>query len=475
MNSKRNRYDAVVIGSGPNGLAAAITLARQKKSVLLVEAAATVGGGMRSAELTLPGFTHDVCSTIHALGVSSPFFKTVPLARHGLEWLYPLAPLAHPLDDGTAVLLERSVEATAAQLGRDAAAYRWLMEPLCRKWDALSEDLLGPMRLPKHPIGMARFGLLGLQPADRFARHAFRGERAQALFGGLAAHAILPLEKTPTAAFGLILGVTAHAGGWPVAQGGSQKAADALAAELQDLGGEIITGVTVNLLSDLPESAAFFFDTSPRRMCAIAGDRLPKRFKNQLDRYRYGPGVFKIDWALDGPIPWSAQEAARAGTVHLGGTLEEIARTERAVWAGIHPEKPFVLLAQTSLFDPSRAPAGKQTAWAYCHVPNGSTSDMTEQIESQVERFAPGFRERILAKSVSSSIDMERYNPNYIGGDINGGSATLFQLFARPTLRWNPYSTPARGIYLCSASTPPGGGVHGMCGFNAATAALREI
>lgn len=474
-------YDAIVVGAGPNGLAAAITLARAGRSVLVLEAKDTIGGGTRSAELTLPGFVHDVCSAIHPLAVASPFFSTLPLADHGLEWIYPPASAAHPLDDGSAVLVERSLEATSETLGRDAAMYRALVGPLVAHWEKLKLDLLGPLPLPPHdPITLARFGLSAVWPLRGFAKTAFRGERARAVFAGLGAHSMLSLDQPLTTAFGLVLAASAHAVGWPLARGGSQKLADALASYLRALGGEIVTGHLVESIDDLLPAQAVLFDVTPRQLLRIANCRLPAGYRRQLERYRYGPGVFKVDWALDGPIPWKAAECARAPTVHLGGTLDEIAASERAVWRGEHPERPYVIVAQHTLFDPSRTPEGKHTAWAYCHVPNGSPFDMTARIESQIERFAPGFRDRILARSARATPEMERYNPNYVGGDINGGVQDLRQFYTRPALRLNPYSIPTRRgaaaqrLYLCSSSTPPGGGVHGMCGYFAAQTALKD-
>ncbi|MCK6625666.1 MAG: NAD(P)/FAD-dependent oxidoreductase [Anaerolineae bacterium] len=474
--AKNFLYDAIVIGSGPNGLAAAITLAQAGCSTLLLEAKATVGGGMRSAELTLPGFIHDICSAIHPLGVGSPFFRRLPLADYGLEWVFPPAPLAHPLDDGTAAVLERSIETTGQTLGPDAEAYRRLMAPLVADWDKLVADLLGPFPFPpRHPLALARFGWSALRSARGLAESRFKGERARALFAGLAAHSIMPLEKLPTASFGLVLGILGHALGWPLPKGGSQRLANALAAYFQSLGGEIMTNSPVESLDALPPARAILFDLTPRQFLRLARDRLPAGYRRQLERYRYGPGVFKVDFALDGPIPWRAGECLRAGTVHVGGSLPEVAASERAMWHGPPAEKPFVLVVQQSLFDSTRAPAGKHTVWAYCHVPHGSPSDMTARIESQIERFAPGFRERILARHVLSPASLEQYNPNYIGGDINGGVQDFGQLFTRPVARWIPYSTPVKGFYLCSSSTPPGGGVHGMCGYHAAQAALRRM
>jgi phytoene dehydrogenase-like protein len=466
-------HDAIVVGAGPNGLAAAIALAQVGWSVCVLEAAATPGGGVRSAEITLPGFIHDICSAIYPLGAGSPFFRTLPLDRHGLSWIFPPASLAHPFDDGTAAVLERSIASTAGTLGADAAAYRRLMQPLVDGWPQIEASVLGPPRPPRHPLSLARFGLHAVRSARGLAEAAFAGERARALFAGLAAHSCLPLEQPPSAAFGLVLGLLGHTVGWPIPRGGAQRIADALASYLTARGGEIRTDRRVESLDELPRARATLFDVTPRQLVRIAGDRLPTGYRRRLERYRYGPGTFKVDWALDGPLPWRAADCARAGTVHLGGTLAEIAAAERAVADGQVPERPFVLLAQQSLFDSSRAPQGKHTVWAYCHVPNGCTVDMTDRIEAQIERFAPGFRERILARAARSPDALERYNANYVGGDINGGIQDLRQLFTRPVLRFPPYATPARGIYLCSSSTPPGGGVHGMCGYFAARAVLR--
>lgn len=467
------RHDAVVIGSGPNGLAAAITLAQAGRSVVVFEAGDAPGGGMRSQSLTLPGFVHDVCSAVHPMALGSPFFQTLPLGSHGLEMVQPPSPLAHPLDDGTAILLERSIDATAAALGRDGAAYRRIVEPLTRHWNALADALLGPLRPPRHPVLLARFGLLGLRSARSLSRR-FRDEWARALFAGIAAHSMLPLDQRPSAAFGLVLATLGHVCGWPIVRGGSHRMAEALVEHLGTLGGHVVTGRRVDTIDDLPPSRVVLADVTPREFLRIAAARLPHRYRRSLERYRYGPGVFKIDWALDGPIPWRATECRRAATVHLGGTFDEIAVSEAVVAEGRIAARPFVILAQPTLFDESRAPARKHTAWAYCHVPNGSTVNATDAIESQVERFAPGFRDRILARHVMSPADLEKYNANYAGGDINGGLQDLRQLFTRPVARPGPYATPWRGLYLCSAATPPGGGVHGMCGFWAARAALRR-
>ena len=464
---------AAVIGAGPNGLAAGIVLARAGVDVTLYERADVPGGGLCSAELTLPGFLHDVCSAVHPLGVSSPFFRTLELQRHGLEWIHPPAPLAHPLDDGTAVMLERSVSETGQNLGIDGAAYRRIVGRLERNWDRLLPQVLGPPRLPADPLPVVEFGLRGLQAARAFAETKFQWVRARALFAGLAAHSLLPLEKRPSGALGLMLGVAAHAAGWPFPRGGSYRMAAALAACLKSAGGRIVTGRTILSLEELPDASMILCDLTPRQVLAIAGPRLRPSFREKLERYRYGPGAFKLDWALDGPIPWKAPGCGRAGTVHLGGTLEEIAASERAAWENRPSERPFVLLSQPSLFDPTRAPHGKHTAWAYCHVPHSSDADMTARVEAQVERFAPGFRSRILARSVLPPAALQQHNPNLVGGDINGGVQDLGQLFLRPTVL--TYSTPTRGLYLCSSSTPPGGGVHGMCGYFAAIRALRDF
>ena len=401
--------------------------------------------------------------------------RSIPLAEHGAEFIHPPAPLAHPLDDGTAVMLERSVDQTADALGADAAAYRRLMGPLVDHWDPLSADLLGPLRVPGGPLRLARFGVRAIRSARALAESWFKGQPARALFSGLAAHSIVPLEWAGSAAFGLVLGAGAHAGGWPFTRGGSQRLSDALASYFRSIGGTIETGAPVENVDHLPPARAVVCDLTPRQLLRIAGHKFPPRYRQALERFRYGPGVFKLDWALDGPIPWRAPACARAGTVHLGGTFDEIAEAERAPWRGEHAARPYVLLAQQTPWDPTRAPPGKHTAWAYCHVPNGSTVDVTDSIEAQVERFAPGFGNLILARSVMTTADMERHNPNLVGGDITGGAQVLRQVFARPVLSLNPYRTPMKGVYLCSSSTPPGGGVHGMCGYHAATTALRDL
>ena len=472
--------DAVVIGSGPNGLAAALTLARAGLEVEVHEADETIGGGVRSAELTLPGFVHDVCAAIYPFGAASPFFRELDL---DVEFVHPPAAAAHPLDDGSAVLLERDLEATAAQLGEDAGAYTRLLAPLVEGWEAIEPVLLASL-LPPSPRAVARLvktlGLRGgttsvrsaLAPARTLAERTFTDERARSFFAGHAAHSVLPLERRPSAAFGLLLATLGHVTGWPVARGGSRRLADALADRLRALGGSVHTSSPVDTL---PDARLVLADVSPPELFRIARGRLPDRYARQLQRYRFGPGAFKLDWALDGPIPWRASECRRAATVHLGGTLDEIAAWERSAWTGDGGERPFVLLAQPSLFDDTRAPSGKHTAWAYCHLPNGSSRDLTAAIEAQVERFAPGFADLILERSVLDPAALEHHNRNLVGGDFSGGANTLAQLVFRPARRLVPYRTPLPGLYLCSASTPPGGGVHGMCGYLAARAALRSL
>jgi phytoene dehydrogenase-like protein len=467
--------DAVVVGSGPNGLAAAVVLARAGLKTVIREAQPTVGGGLRSAELTLPGFIHDVCAAVHPLALSSPIFRSLPLAGHGLEWVEPAAALAHPLDDGTAAMLERSLDATAAGLGAGGREWRRLIGPFVPQWDALTDDVLAsPLRVPRHPLLMARFGLQAILPASSVARR-LAGQHARALFAGSAAHAFLSLDAPGTAAFGLLLSAAGHAVGWPIVRGGSQRLADALVGYFRSLGGEVVTDAPVQRLDEIQGARIVMLDLGPHQVARLAGEALPARYRRALLRYRYGAAAFKVDWALDGPVPWTARECARAATVHLCGTLEEIEASEAAHERGALQDRPFVLFVQPTLFDASRAPAGKHTAWAYCHVPNGWPGDVTGHIERQVERFAPGFRDRILARSVLSPADLERRNANLIGGDINGGRMDLRQVFARPVARLNPYQTPLPGVYLCSASTPPGGGVHGMGGYHAAQSALRAI
>jgi phytoene dehydrogenase-like protein len=467
--------DAVVIGSGPNGLAAAIALAQAGVSVLVLEAHDEVGGGTRSAELTLPGFVHDVCSAVHPMGILSPFFRTLPLAEHGLRWRHPRASVAHPMPDGPAVMLYRSLERTGEGLGRDARAWSRLVGPFLDDPHALLGDVMAPLRVPDHPLRMLRFGLRAALPASLFARLWFRGERARALFAGCAAHSILPLGQPLTSALGALFAITAHVEDWPVAEGGSSAISRALASLLRSLGGRIETGHRVERLGQLPDARVVLFDTSPEQLARIAGDALPAGYRRRLARYRYGPGVFKLDWALDGPIPWRDPACREASTVHVGGTLEEVCASERDMYRGRHAEKPFLILCQQSECDPTRAPAGRHTGYAYCHVPHGSTVDRTGAIERQVERFAPGFRDRILARHAMTAADFERYNPNYKGGAITGGVADALQLWNRPVTRLDPYSTPNPRLFLCSAATPPGGGVHGQCGWWAARSALRRL
>jgi len=471
-------HDAVVVGAGPNGLAAAITLARAGRSVLVLEANAQIGGGARSASLTLPGFVHDVCSAIHPLGRASPVFRAWPLADHGLEWIEPPVALGHPLDDGSAALVRRNLGATAASLASDdAEAYRRLVEPVARDWDLIARSLLGPIRIGpplRHPVALGRFGFHAIQPVARLWRR-FHGERARALLAGTGAHSFLRLDRLATGAFALSLLGTAHAVGWPIPRGGSQRIADALASYLRSLGGVIETGHRVERLSDLPPHRVALLDLTPRQVLALAGDRLGGAYAWQLRRYRYGPGAFKLDLALDGPVPWANPALADAGTVHLGGTAAEIAASERSVSRGRHPSRPFVLVSQPSAFDSSRAPDGQHTLWAYCHVPNGSTTDMAGPILDQLERFAPGVRRRIIGRSTMDPATLERMNANHVGGDINGGLQHLAQLWTRPAVRWDPYRTPDPAVLICSSSTPPGGGVHGLCGWHAARSALRGV
>ena len=467
--------DAIVVGAGPNGLAAAITVARAGRSVRVYEAAPTAGGGTRTAELTLPGFRHDLCSSILPLTIASPFFASIDLAARGVELVHPDAPVAHPLDGGRSAVLERSVTATADGLGgADGRAWRRLFGPLVRDAGKLAMEILQPVvHPPRHPLALARFGLPALRSASGLARGRFRDDPARALFAGISAHSMLRLDRPLSASFGLVLATYAHAVGWPMVRGGASAVADALAAELAAAGGELVTGQRIASLTDLPPARAVLLDVTPRQLVAIAGHRLSPRTRRNAGRFRYGSGVFKVDWALDGPVPWAAEGPRRAATVHLGGTLDEIAAAEADVAAGRHPERPYVLFVQYTPWDTTRAPAGKTTAWAYCHVPAGSSVDMTELIEAQVERFAPGFRDRILARATHGPAAMEAYDENYVGGDINGGVQNIRQLIFRPWPTLDPYRVGA-GLYLCSSSTPPGGGVHGMCGMNAARSALRH-
>ncbi len=479
MTGARSALDAIVVGAGPNGLAAALTLARAGRSVRVYEAATTIGGGTRTAELTLPGFRHDVCASIMPLALASPFFRTIDWAALGVEFVQPDAPVAHALDDGRAVVLERSFTATAANLDQDrrtddGSAWRRLFGPLARDEAKLGRELLRPIvHVPRHPLALARFGPPALRSAVGLARSRFRGDAARALFAGLAAHSMIRLDRPLTASFGLVLGMYAHAVGWPFVRGGTAAIADALAAEVRRLGGGIVTGFRVENLDDLPEARVVILDTTPQAAVEIAGDRLAPRTRRRYEGFRYGPGVFKVDWALAGPVPWTADGLRRAATIHLGGSFDEVIRSERQVTAGRLPDRPFTLFAQYQPWDPSRAPDGRHTAWAYCHVPPGSPVDMTERIEAQVERFAPGFRDLILARSTRSPADIEAYDPNHVGGDINAGIADIRQLLFRPTPSLDPYHAGA-GLYLCSSSTPPAGGVHGMGGHLAARSALRR-
>lgn len=468
-------YDAVIVGSGPNGLAAALTMAQAGLRVLVVEARATLGGGTRTAELTLPDFRHDICSAVHPLGVASPFLRSLPLAEHGVQWITPPISAVHPLDDEPAAAIYRSFEETIAQLEGDGPAYRRMLGPMVDNWESLIAEFLAPLHFPRKPYQYARFGAVGGLPATWAGKLLFHTVRGRAAFAGMAGHAILPLERAPSAAFGLMLSMLANTVGWPVACGGSQAIADALVSMIRALGGEFCTDWEVTDIADLPPARVILLDVTPRQILTIARDRLSPRYQRALSRFRYNPGVFKVDWALSAPIPWRDPVCRETATLHLGGTLDEIAASEAAVWRGEIPARPYVLLAQPTLFDPTRAPAGKHIAWGYCHVPNGSTVDMTRAIEAQIERFAPGFGETILARHTYNTAEMQAHNPNYIGGDINGGVQDLLQQFMRPVPTLNPYRTPTPGLYICSSSTPPGGGVHGMCGYYAAQSALEDL
>lgn len=474
-SSQHEPLDAVVIGSGPNGLVAAIELARAGRSVTVLEARDEIGGGLHSAALTLPGYLHDVCSACHPMGVLSPAFQDMPLAEHGLHWAFPQASVAHPLDNEPAVLLTRSLAETAAELGPDAKAYERLIAPFLPRPEVLLGDLLGPLRLPRGPLRMARFGMQGMLPAAAHFRWRFQGARARALLAGCTAHSILSFDRLFTSAVGMIFALTGHLTDWPVAAGGSQTIADALASYLRSLGGTIETGRMIRSLDELPASRIVLFDTSPDQLARLAASQLPTGYVRRLRRYQYGPGVFKVDFALDGPIPWRDPRVLEASTVHVGGTLEEVAAAESDVWRGRHAERPFVMVVQQSQFDPSRAPAGKQTGYMYCHVPAGSDVDQTDAIERQIERFAPGFRDLVLARHTTRATDFARINPNFVGGAVTGGAADIYQLFTRPVARLDPYSTPNRRLFICSASTPPGGGVHGMCGWFAARSVLKSL
>jgi phytoene dehydrogenase-like protein len=468
-----SEFDAVIVGSGPNGLAAAVALARTGRKVIVFEAEPTIGGGARSAELTLPGFVHDVGSAVYPFGRASPFFRTLPLNGFGLEWLEPDIMLAHPFDDGDCAVVYRNVEKTANALGRDAAAYRDVIGSVVDNWPLLEDAILGPPRWPAHPFALARFGMRAISSGEQLVRRHFSEEKTRALIAGVSAHGMLPLDERPSAAFGMVLTALAHVAGWVVAAGGAQRISDALAGYLRSLGGEVVAGTRVESIDDLPPATATLCDLSPKPFLRIAGHRLPANYRRKLERYRYGMGVFKVDWALDAPIPWRSETARRAGTVHLGATVEEMVSSERDAWEGRISDRPFVLLSQPTVVDLSRAPAGKHVAWTYCHVPHASPVNMLARLEQQIERFAPGFRDRVLARSVMQPADLERLNANLVGGDIAAGVVDLRQLFTRPT--WREYSTPVRGLYLCSASTPPGVGVHGMCGYHAAQRALQDV
>lgn len=470
----KKEYDAVVVGAGPNGLSAAIVLQQAGLSVLLVEAKDTIGGGMRTGELTLPGFKHDICSAIHPMAVASPFFKTLPLSNFGLEWINPPVAVAHPFDDGSAAVLTNSLEETAHLLGKDQEAYLKLIGPVVQNWSLLDKDLLAPLHIPKHPLLFSQFGQKALASATFIAKR-FHSKEAKGLWAGLAAHSILPLTKLSTAAIGLVLASAAHLVNWPMPKGGSQSIANALAGYFLSIGGKIETNFYVRSLQQLPSAHAVLFDVGPKQLLQIGGHSFSSIYQWQLKRYKYGMGVFKIDWALNAPVPFVTETCRKAGTVHIGNTIEEISAGEQAAWDGQHSERPFVLLAQQSLFDVTRAPEGKHVAWAYCHVSNGSEKDMTEIVEKQIERFAPGFRETIIARHTMNTRQMQDYNSNYFGGDIIGGAANISQLFTRPALRFSPYRSSAKGIYICSSSTPPGGGVHGMCGYHAAQRVLKDI
>lgn len=465
-----------MVGAGPNGLAAAVALAREGLAVTVYEATDRIGGGTRTEELTLPGFLHDVCSAVHPMGAGSPFFREIALEEQGVDWIHPPVLLAHPFDDGSAAVLMPSTVETGESLGGDARAYRRLMDPFVRRWEPLLDEALAPpLHIPRRPLLMARLGRFGLQSASGLARRAFEGERARALFTGIAGHTLLPMDRMPSAGFGLLLAVAGHAVGWPMARGGSRSITDALAGLLREYGGRIMTDSPVRDVDAVARDGPTLLDLTVRQVLDVAGHRFPTRYRRRLEGFRYNPGAFKMDWALSEPIPWTAPECRAAGTLHLGGTTAEIVRSAEAAWYGRHDEEPFVLLNQPSLFDASRAPAGKHTAWGYCHVPHGSVRDMTEAVERQVERFAPGFRDTILARSAMNTRQLEDHNANLVGGDIMGGQQGLWQFLFRPAPRLDPYATPADGVYICSASTPPGGAVHGMCGYHAARSALKGL
>lgn len=475
MKKKKHttEFDAIVVGSGPNGLAAAIRLAMEGLSVKVFEAAETIGGGMRTKELMQNGYQHDICSAIHPMAVSSPFMSRLPLHKYGLEWIHPVHPAAHPLDHEAAAILYSDLNETAFHLGIDENIYLNNVEEISKRWESLTTDILAPLRIPSNPVDMAKFGLMAFQPASLFSRR-FKTERAKALFAGMVAHSILPLDKMATTAIGLVFFAAAHNRGWPLAKGGSQSIANAMAGYLESLGGSIETSVEIKKLSDLPSCNSVLFDLTPLQVLRIVGDDFPLKYRRKLSKYQYGSGAFKVDYILKEPVPWKDHECRRAGTVHVGGTFDQIAASEKKIYEGSHPDDPFVLVAQQSLFDASRTPDEKQTLWAYCHVPNGSKKDMTENIENQIERFAPGFKDIIEDRVSMNTSEFQVYNANYIGGDINGGRQNLSQLFSRPAGVLKPYATPVNGLYFCSSSTPPGGGVHGMCGYHAAQLVLKN-
>lgn len=474
MNSNSSNVDAFIIGSGPNGLAAGIALAQQGIKVQIFEAKDSVGGGTRTQELNEPGFYHDVCSAVHPTAISSPFLQTLPLSKFGLEWIHPTFPIAHPLEHSDSVIIEKSFENTLLRLGKDRKNYKKLFQGFIDSWEFLAKDLFSDLRIPNHPLAMLRFGWYGMSSAKALANKFFSEDRTKAYFAGLAAHSILPLEKSFTSSFGLVLGSSVHTSGWPIAKNGSQSISKALLAYFESLGGSLELNHLVSSLDDIPPNKIVLFDTSPKQISAIAKTRIPNALFTKLNDYKYGPGSFKMDFALSEPVPWLGEECRKAGTLHLGGTMQEIIQSEKDAWQGIHSTNPYVLVSQPSIFDNTRAPKGKHTLWAYCHVPHGSTQNMEEEIINQIERFAPGFRDIIIATSSMTATDFEKYNPNYIGGDINGGAQTIKQLFGRPLLKWDPYKLPTKKLYICSSSTPPGGGVHGMCGYNAAKSVLKN-
>lgn len=474
MSVSPSSYDAVIIGSGPNGLSAGILLAQQGLSVKIFEAKDTIGGGTRTLELTEPGFLHDVCSAVHPTGAGSPFLSGLPLQDFGLEWIHPEIAAAHPLDGGEAILGYRDFDKMADQLGTDAKAYTKLFKPFANHWPKLSNDLFGTLRIPKNPLKMMRFGWFGMFSAKILTNSLFRNSRTKAFFAGMAAHSILPLDKAFSASFGLVLGTSMHAVGWPIAKGGSASVTDAMARYFYSLGGEIETGRPISSKNELPSHRVCLFDVTPYQVLDIMGNELSPSYSNALKKFEYGPGVFKMDFALSEAVPWKMEACKKAGTLHLGGTFPEIAASEKEIWNNKHADKPYVLVAQPSVDDPGRAPTGKHVLWAYCHVPHGSVKECSNDIIAQIERFAPGFRDTIIATSTMTAMNMQTYNANYLGGDINGGAQTVKQLFARPVLKWNPHAIPVKGNYICSSSTPPGGGVHGMCGFHAARSALKK-